>query len=574
MSAPAPQNRPDRRPVLGVLAGGGLILAALAIYLLRLDHIAGLIGDDAWYIEFAKSIAQGVGPRLINSAGPHVVEPLYPPGFPAILALVFLVRPEFPANVLLLKAVSIAAMIGAGLLTYRYAARCRGLSRPVSAAIAFATVITPALVFLATSTLMSEPVFLFVELAAVLAIERAAAASREGGTVRWPVVAGVLAASTVLVRTAGVAVPAAGLLYFTFRRQWRTAVIFIAVFIGVSLPWSIYARTHAAARADLVDHGGVMAIDYASWFWKGEAGTIASRNEGVEVLPARVERNVSNIAIRDMGGILMPTLFRTAGESGLEVLGLAPPEGGKVPSMGSAFGTKAISLVLTLLALGGFLVACRRRLTAAEPLVVVTIAMVALWPFPTFRFVLPLAPFLLSYLVIGVESLGAAVTRGLSQKISAAPAAVRVLLLVLIGLNLLDHAQYIAQVYGNDRGNIWKATADDVSQVLDWLRDHGAPDGVVAATNPALVYLVTGHPTVSITSLGDQWERWRRMHVRYLVALSTSEEIGDPHRTVLRFKLDRQNLWVVEVLPVDGDPASPVSSSTHIPDRGDLKSSR
>jgi hypothetical protein len=569
MSAPAPENYGVPRPILGVIAGAALLLAALAIYLLRLDHVAGLIGDDAWYIEFAKSIAQGVGPRLINSAGPHVVEPLYPPGFPALLALVFLVSPQFPANVLLLKAVSVAAMIGAGLLTYRYASRYRGLSRPVAAAVAFGTVITPALVFLATSTVMSEPVFLCAELGAVLAIERAAA---ERST-RWPMFAGALAAATMFVRTAGIAVPMAGILYFVVKRRWRHAIVFGAAFVLCTLPWSIYARTHAASRADLVDHGGVMAIDYASWFWKGEAGTIASRTEGVDVLPARVERNVANIAIRDMGGILMPALFRTPAESGLEVLGLAPPEGGKVPSMGSALGTKAISAALTLLALAGFALACRQRLTFAEPLVVATIGMVALWPFPTFRFVLPLAPFLLTYLVVAIGALASTVTRR-DAPILAPAAAVRILLLVVIGLNLLDHAQYIAQVRDNDRASPWKSTDVDVTEVLNWLRDHGAPGGVVAATNPALVYLVTGLPTVSITSLGDRWERWDKMHVRYLVALSTSEEIGDPRRTVLRFKLSRDNLWVVEVLPREGAPAPPVNSSTHMPERADLNSSR
>ena len=96
--------------------------------------------------------------------------------------------------------------------------------------------------------------------------------------------------------------------------------------------------------------GGVMAVDYSNWFWTREAGTVAARPVGLAALPARIARNVTDIAIRDMGGIFVPVLFRSAGESGLEAVGLGPPEDGSVPSMGSATGTKVVSLVLTLVA--------------------------------------------------------------------------------------------------------------------------------------------------------------------------------------------------------------------------------
>ena len=153
-----------------------LILSAVALYILRIDDVAGIIGDDAWYVVLARAIAEGHGPRLISSAGTEFLSTVYPPGFPAILSLVFLVSPQFPDNMALLKGVSIAAMIGAGVLTFSYAAHHRHLPRAVALVVAIATVLTPALVFLATSTLMSEPVFLFIQLGAVLLVERTARA--------------------------------------------------------------------------------------------------------------------------------------------------------------------------------------------------------------------------------------------------------------------------------------------------------------------------------------------------------------------------------------------------------------
>src|SRR6185369_966259 len=107
-----------------------------------------------------------------------------------------------------------------------------------------------------------------------------------------------------------------------------------------------------------------------------------------------------------MGGVFVPLLFRTPAESGLEVIGLGPPEGGKVPSMGSARGTQIVSFVLSALALLGLVATVRRRMTVAEPMVVLALGMIVLWPFWTFRFVLPLVPFLLGYFASGVETLG------------------------------------------------------------------------------------------------------------------------------------------------------------------------
>ena len=49
---------------------------------------------------------------------PRAIMPVVPPGFPAILAVIFRIGPDFPQNVLLLKSVSIAAMLAVGPLTY------------------------------------------------------------------------------------------------------------------------------------------------------------------------------------------------------------------------------------------------------------------------------------------------------------------------------------------------------------------------------------------------------------------------------------------------------------------------
>src|SRR5262249_7274387 len=79
-----------------------------------------------------------------------------PPGFPVLLSLVFRIAPCFPENVPLLKAVSILAMAGVALLTMQHCRRDQGLTSFTAWAIALATAVHPAFVFLATSTVMSE----------------------------------------------------------------------------------------------------------------------------------------------------------------------------------------------------------------------------------------------------------------------------------------------------------------------------------------------------------------------------------------------------------------------------------
>src|SRR5262249_17777393 len=154
---------PNRRKLIFTLA---CLLAAgisLAIYLLRIDRVVGLVVDDAWYVLLAKALASGQGYTLINSPTPGI-RPFYAPGFPFLLSAFYRLMPSFPNNVWLLKSVSIASMFGVGVLVFLYFRRERDMSRWVALGLAFATTMYPALVFLATSTVMSECVFTLAQL--------------------------------------------------------------------------------------------------------------------------------------------------------------------------------------------------------------------------------------------------------------------------------------------------------------------------------------------------------------------------------------------------------------------------
>src|SRR5688572_21937106 len=116
-------------PARTVLIGFIIAVAVLAIYLSRLDQVAGLVVDDAWYVLLARTLATGEPFGMVNSPVPGSITP-YPPGFPFVLSFVFRIDPNFPQNVWLLKSVSIAAMLGVGVASYWYVTRQRGVARP------------------------------------------------------------------------------------------------------------------------------------------------------------------------------------------------------------------------------------------------------------------------------------------------------------------------------------------------------------------------------------------------------------------------------------------------------------
>ncbi|MEP6782778.1 MAG: hypothetical protein ABI983_03850, partial [Acidobacteriota bacterium] len=230
----------------------------LALYLLRLDHAAGLYVDDAWYIVLAEALGSGRGFRLISSAAAPIVPPV-PPGFAIILAPVVGLTPHFPDNVFALKAVSIAAMLGVGIGAYFYIARSYGTPRIVAAVVAIITVTLPAFVFLATSTVMAEAVFTVSQLLLAVMIERAAV--KESG--RLTVLAGLIGGATLLIRLAAVASVGGAALYLAWRRGFKSALTFAGVVCVCYAPWAWYSIANASTAAERAAHGGSMAAQYS-----------------------------------------------------------------------------------------------------------------------------------------------------------------------------------------------------------------------------------------------------------------------------------------------------------------------
>ena len=328
-----PASRPMNDRTRNALVAIVVVLVPLPFYLLRLDHTVGLMVDDASYIMLARALALGDGYRLVNSPFPHIL-PLYPPAFPALLSLVFHAVPGFPANVWLLKSVSIAAMLGVGMLSYVYLHRDRGLPRHLAACASIAIATTPAFVFLATSTVMSECVFTLAQLGAVVVADRAVTVSGKH-TGRLVVFGAVLAAVAVLIRSAGAGLLLAACLCFLKERRWARAAGFATAAVLCLLPWLLHTRAHQPTPAEQEAHRGSIVFAYPDQFWMRRAGSVPSGRITIAELPDRVATNLLDVFARGVGGILVPTLLRGPDESGEEIVSL----GGEWTSERSASAT-------------------------------------------------------------------------------------------------------------------------------------------------------------------------------------------------------------------------------------------
>lgn len=473
-----------------VLGLGGAVL----LYAARVDGVCGLYVDDAWYVLLAKALAAGQPYALPNAPSPGIL-PFYPPGFPWVLSWVFRIAPAFPANLWLLKSVSIAAMLATALLTLRYAVEIAGAGRTLALAIALATLLHPAFAFLATATVMSECVFTLVQLATVLLVERVARGRAGAGTA---FAAGGLAAFAFLVRSMAVGLVAAAGLCLVKERRWRELVGFG---IGVALlagPWVLHARAHAPTPAQQAEMNDYVVFPYSVHFWSRVAGKPQFGTIAPSELPARILGIARVVVTRDVGALAVYPVYRL----------LEPGDWTKSGTPGTV-----VSVLVGVLMAIGFGRVVRRRIGVAEFLVPITLGIMVLWPFLPFRFVLPLLPFGLCYLSGGLLPLvGRRATLGA--------------VVALAVVSVVADVAYVRRLRGPaEQRPLWQRAFDEHRDVIRWVHEHVPKDQAVAAVDPALVALYDdGRKTVGYWQPEGTWTEWRRLGIHYLVDTTYLDE--------------------------------------------------
>ena len=525
-------------------------LLCASVYLLRLDEVAGMFVDDGWYILLGKALATGQGYTLINSPSAGIM-PVYPPAFPALLSLIFRIYPSFPANVWLLKLPSILGLLLSGALAYYYLVRIHELNRGLAFGITVLTLLTPALVFLATSTVMSEIFFMLIQTAVFVIVERSLRVAAKGAGGLLVITAAGLASVAFLTRSIGVGLLVAAGIYYLLNRRVLYAVAFSFVVCLMVGPWLLYARHDALTAAQVFEQKGYITQSYSASFWQKLAGAPESGTISYRQLPRRVAGNMSEVCIRDIGGLTLPALYRSSAESGMETFGMTG-------DMGMATDVKIVSAVVSAFSVLGFFIVVRRKLRLSELTLLCTLPVILTWPWLPFRFLVPFTPFIFLYLVSGMEGAWSASLRllkvgassGRSGPRNALPVPVRIFLQCAILLNLYDHGNFLlGKFHLVGSPPVMVESFSDGEMLMGWMRANLEPSAVIATENPPLVHLYTGLKTVSTSDTKEELVRRKVNYVAHVSPFFAPPFSDADTKKQILFETSRYHFFVLQLGP-------------------------
>ncbi len=430
--------------------GVGAVVLAVAAATMTTWPV-GVFYDDGIYLVLGKSLATGEGYRYLNLPG-HPAATHYPPGYPALLALLWLVAPSFPANVALFKlANAVLLALAAGRL-FLFARRSLDLG-PAPAAVAILLGCLTVPVIAVTGVLFSEPLFLAMLALALPACERALRDDRP----RAVLVAASLAAATTLVRSIGLPLVGALVLVLLVRRRWRSAGLAAAVAGAMLLPWQAWTAAHSTGLPRPV------AASYGSYT---SAIRDAVRANGVAYVSRVVLHNTRDLA-RPLGAVFAPGT-------------------GRVPR------ALVVAALLGLLALGG--VGLARRAPVTGLFLLGYAGIVIAWPYRPDRFLWGVWPVLLLTLAVGasvaVGDLRARPLRG--SMLAPRGLAAGVALLLALGLTRYNARGYQQRWWASAQ----KSAAGQLVPLVEWVERNTRPDDVIASDGDAMVHLYTGRHTV------------------------------------------------------------------------------
>lgn len=414
-------------------AGLAVAVVALVVGAGTLNHsLVGGFYDDGLYAGIAVALGKGMGyvhPHLPGA--PAVVH--YPPLYPVLLTPLFKIFPVATAAYLGLVANLVLGAAGAGLVA-SHAVRVRLLGVEAPAWLAPACVLGAAVaipVLTVQSVLFAEPVFGLLLAGAVVLADGAPERPRP---MVAAAVAGGLAALALLTRSialaAGAGLPA--YLLLSRRRAWSEA---LAAGIPVLLAAVAWGAWIVIKQGEL---DPALAINYGSY---GETVRQASF--------AVLWRSVPDL-LRPLGALTLgwlPSVW-------IYYLAAAPALG---------IGIYGLRLLMRRSAIGFTLVGY--------------LVILALWPFPSDRFLWGVLPWLALTWAAGAVAVVRAVPR------------IRVAVLVVVAVVLTGYGQYeVRGVLGRWWGLQRERISDNFSELLPGLA--ALPDTTVLATDDeALVWL-------------------------------------------------------------------------------------
>ena len=412
----------------------------------------GIMRDDSMYVVLAKSLATGRGFHWIHVPGAPAATH-FPPGYPAVLALLWRLFPTFPANVIVFKLVNVLFSACAAFGLARLARARFGASERTAQAFALVAMIgVPTLTL--TLLVMSEPLFLALVVAALLVAERV---GDERGTRLHELIAlGLLAGAATLVRTHGIALVAAIPIALGGQRRFRDAAVVALSALVLLAPWQLWIATQSgvvppAMRGNYESYGGWLAP--------------AFHDQGLPFLWHTAGRTTSELAV------IFQHVVAPAMPASIRILGL---------------------VALVALVVAGIPTAVKRA-----PMIALFLALswtlIIFIPYSPGRYAWSLWPVMLFVPALGVRRL-------IEWRPTARAARwARFATLGMAALITLGYGAYNVRGYvSRSWSTRWYGSY--LHPLLVWVASHTTHDVVLASEAEGTVYLYTGRQTVPVGS--------------------------------------------------------------------------
>ena len=436
----------------------------------------GFYHDDALYVVTAKSLATGQGYRIL-SLPYEPAETKYPPLYPFFLSLIWRASPIFPENIPRLMALSAVAMLAFVSLVWlylverRYAAGWVALTAVAAAALNWRTVV------LATATL-SEALYAALSVG-VLWLAEAKAGTRPGRF--HSIVLGIGMGLLVLTRTSGIALLVAVVVWHLIRRQTSRWLLSFGVASALVLAWGLWVH------ANRTDSENFTAAYYTS-YWRDWSDSLKSAGSAENGNVAAFFSLVGNQAFR-LIAVSLP----------VACLGLDYRWHDGTDSTLVAMGLLLV-LATTVMLVVGFVKQCKPSVRLLHLYVLCYLGLHLVWPYTAHdRFLMPLLPFLIVFLLGAMTSAPLLVRKGAARPSNlsslARSAAFGLLVCGIVGFAFWQHASGLRRVLGPARHS-HSAQASEDDEIARWIREHtGASDVLIGYRDPDY-YLRTGRRMV------------------------------------------------------------------------------
>jgi len=429
----------SRLPLV-VLAGSVALFLAVGWLSLSTGDF-GAFHDDGIYAVTARSLAV-TGEYRITSLPGEPYQRKYPIVFPAMLAAVWRIAGDFPANIVWLKGVSLLA--GAVFLCLAY-----GLLRTVGESAWTSAVITAVCAVMPATgeyvqIVISELVYGAISLGALWLLERAV---RENPSPGLGLAAGLVAGLAYQTRTVGLALILAMIIIMAWRRRWRSlvgGVLGVGFTVGVCKLWQ-----GPASEAPLVYE---YYVNYGGWLLH-TAQDIGWRYAVVVPLKNLILWTLSMVRMALPGGY---DLSRSV-------------------SMQLAAVVAAVLIWSTLIP--GWI---RRRREAWAIYLLLYVAVALMWPWPPGpRFIVPVLPLILSAMWEGFQSVRPSARM---VRVAGTIAGMVVVVAAIAG-------GYVRLINTHVKPSLHR---------YEWIRSNTAPGDVFVCVLDPNCYLYTGRKAVCI----------------------------------------------------------------------------